>query len=88
MAEAAKPIICGEALINRVIIESIIPTKEAVPNFSVAHVTSKSVKKTAKSQNIGSVNQAKPNGPNVKLSATHKAQKTLIKAMSTALKYA
>ena len=43
---------CGEALTKKVIIEPIMPTKEAVPNLPVAHVASRSVKKTAKSQKI------------------------------------
>jgi hypothetical protein len=87
IAETAKPMMCGEALVNKIIIEPIMPTKEAVPNLPVAHVASRSVKKTAKSQKIGSPNHAKPKGPNVKFRVAHRAQKTPINAMSTVAKY-
>jgi len=52
-----------------------MPTSEAVPNLPVAQVVSKSVKKTAKSQSIGSLNQTKPKGPKVKFRITHRAEK-------------
>jgi hypothetical protein len=87
IAEAAKPMMCGEALIKRIITEPIMPTNDAVPNLLVNHVTSMSVKKTAKSQKTGSPNQIKPNCPNVKFKAAHKAQNMLTDAMSTVLRY-
>jgi hypothetical protein len=86
IADEAKPIMWGEGLIIRTIIEPITPTMEAVPNLPVAQTTSNSVRKTAKSQNIGRLNKLKPKGPNVRLRTTHNAQKTLIKAMSTVVK--
>ena len=83
----------NDGLSIKTIIEPMILTREAVPNLPVAHVTSKSVKKTEKSQNIGSPKpkyeavSRKPKGPNVKLRLVHKAQKTLTKARSRAVKY-
>jgi len=60
---------------------------EAAPNLPVTQVTNRSEKNAAKSQSIGSPNNLKLNGPNAKLSVTHKAQKKPINAMSMVSRY-
>jgi len=80
--QAANPIIGSGPPASRTIIEPTTPTKEAAPNFPVAHTTSKRTKKTKKSWITGRPVKAKLNGATTRLSAIQSALKMLIKAIS------
>ena len=80
--QAADPTIGSGPLASRTIIEPTTPTKEAAPNFPVAHTTNTRTKKTKKSWITGRPVKAKLKGATTRLSAIQSALKMLINAIS------